>query len=114
MPCIYIECREFLININNAHVNRYIDPSYMIRSVPANGADSLYCMLLGQNAVHGAFAGFTGFSVGLCSNCVVYLPISALVANSPRAMDPQVRIMIMKLTLLCIVVYPRLRTFLTF
>jgi hypothetical protein len=40
--------------------------------------------------VHGAFAGFTGFSVGLCCNRVVYLPISALVANSPRAMDPSV------------------------
>jgi 6-phosphofructokinase len=99
--CIFIELLDFLININNAYVNRYIDPSYMIRSVPANGADSLYCMLLGQNAVHGAFAGFTGFSVGLCSNCVVYLPISALVANSPRAMDPQVRNMMMKRIIFC-------------
>ena len=32
---------------------KYIDPSYMIRSVPANATDSLYCMQLGQNAVHG-------------------------------------------------------------
>ena len=47
---------------------RYIDPSYMIRSIPANAADSLYCMQLAQNAVHGAMAGFTGFSVGLCNN----------------------------------------------
>lgn len=36
---------------------KYIDPSYMVRSVPANGADSLYCMQLAQNAVHGAMAG---------------------------------------------------------
>ena len=27
-------------------VNRYIDPSYMIRSVPANATDTLYCMQL--------------------------------------------------------------------
>ena len=47
---------------------KYIDPSYMIRSVPANASDSLYCMLLAQNAVHGAMAGFAGFSVGLCNN----------------------------------------------
>ncbi|EJK51803.1 hypothetical protein THAOC_28993 [Thalassiosira oceanica] len=32
---------------------KYIDPSYMIRSVPANATDTLYCMQLAQNAVHG-------------------------------------------------------------
>jgi len=32
---------------------KYIDPSYMIRSVPANASDGLYCMQLAQNAVHG-------------------------------------------------------------
>jgi 6-phosphofructokinase 1 len=67
---------------------KYIDPSYMIRSVPANGADSLYCMLLGQNAVHAAMAGFTGVSVGLCNNRVVLLPIELLGEHSPRNMSP--------------------------
>jgi 6-phosphofructokinase 1 len=33
---------------------KYIDPSYNVRSIPANGADSLYCTQLAQNAVHGA------------------------------------------------------------
>merc|ERR1712083_1207241 len=33
---------------------KYIDPSYMIRTVPANASDSLYCLQLAQNAVHGA------------------------------------------------------------
>lgn len=60
----------------------------MIRSVPANAADSLYCMLLGQNAVHGAMAGYTGFTVGLSANRVVYFPIEAITRNSPRCMDP--------------------------
>ena len=50
---------------------KYIDQSYTVRSVAANAADSLYCMQLGQNAVHGAMAGFTGFSVGLCNNRMV-------------------------------------------
>lgn len=36
---------------------RYIDPTYMIRTVAANASDNLYCGVLGQNAVHGAFAG---------------------------------------------------------
>lgn len=67
---------------------KYIDPSYMIRSVPANAADSLYCMMLAQNAVHGAMAGYTGFTVGLSANRVVYFPITAITQNSPRCMDP--------------------------
>lgn len=67
---------------------KYIDPSYMIRSVPANASDALYCMLLSQNAVHGAMAGFTAFSTGLINNRVVYIPIPRLVATSPRVMDP--------------------------
>jgi 6-phosphofructokinase 1 len=66
---------------------KYIDPSYMIRSIPANAADSLYCMQLAQNAVHGAMAGYTGFTVGLCNNRLVFLPIPQLVATSPRCMS---------------------------
>ena len=70
---------------------KYVDPSYMIRSVPANASDALYCMILAQNAVHGAMAGYTGFSVGLVNNRVVYIPIPRLVATSPRIMDPSGR-----------------------
>merc|ERR1711988_708106 len=70
---------------------KFIDPSYMIRSVPANASDRLYCMQLAQNAVHGAMAGFTGFSVGLCNNKMVFLPIPELVATSPRSMNPRGR-----------------------
>ena len=70
---------------------KYIDPSYMIRSVPANAADSLYCMLLAQNAVHGAMAGYTAFTTGMVNNRVVYIPINRLVASSPRVMDPNGR-----------------------
>jgi len=70
---------------------KFIDPSYMIRSIPANATDSLYCMQLAQNAVHGAMAGFTGFSVGLCNNKMVLIPIPNLCADSPRTMDPRGR-----------------------
>ena len=70
---------------------KYIDPSYMIRSVAANPRDAFYCMLLAQNAVHGAMAGYTAFSVGLVNNRLVYIPISRLVATSPRILDPRGR-----------------------
>ena len=36
---------------------KYIDPSYMIRSIPTITTDRIYCKSLGRNAVHGAFAG---------------------------------------------------------
>ena len=35
---------------------RYIDPSYAIRSVPANPYDSVYCVRLAQAAVHAAMS----------------------------------------------------------
>lgn len=68
---------------------KYIDPSYMVRSVPANAADTIYCLKLSQNAVHGTMAGFTGFSVGLCNNKMVMLPIPQLCETSPRHMNPK-------------------------
>ena len=70
---------------------KYIDPSYMIRSVPANASDSLYCMMLAQNAVHGTMAGYTAFTTGLVNNRVAYIPIPRLVSTSPRVMDPNGR-----------------------
>jgi 6-phosphofructokinase 1 len=39
------------------HGIKYIDPSYIIRSAPANPNDSKFCALLAQNAVHAAVAG---------------------------------------------------------
>jgi 6-phosphofructokinase 1 len=33
---------------------KYIDPSYIVRSGPANPSDAQYCLVLAQNAVHGA------------------------------------------------------------
>ncbi|KAG8049807.1 hypothetical protein GUJ93_ZPchr0009g1955 [Zizania palustris] len=44
---------------------KYIDPTYMIRAVPANAEDNLYCTLLAHSAIHGVMAGYTGFVSGL-------------------------------------------------
>jgi len=54
---------------------RYIDPSYIIRSAPANANDSKFCNLLAQNAVHAAMAGKTDFVVGNWNNLFTLLPI---------------------------------------
>ena len=67
---------------------KYIDPSYMIRSVRANAFDSIQCLLLAENVVHGMMAGYTGFTVGVCNNRSVYIPIKTLTDNSPRKLYP--------------------------
>ena len=56
-------------------VIKYIDPTYIIRAVPANAFDTHYCARLANNAVHSAFAGFTNFTVGYVNrkNCIIPL-----------------------------------------
>lgn len=68
---------------------KYVDPSYMIRSVPADAEDAVYCLFLASHAVHGAMAGLTGFSVGLVTGRTVYLPLEAVVKASPSYMNPR-------------------------
>ncbi len=63
---------------------RYIDPSYMIRSAPADPNDSFYCSRLGANAVHAAMAGKTKILISLWSNKYVHLPISMAVKSRNR------------------------------
>ncbi len=66
---------------------KYIDPSYMIRSVPANASDSTYCGALGQYAVHAGMAGKTGMIVGLMKDEYVHLPLN--VVASGTKVDPR-------------------------
>ncbi|XP_047318039.1 ATP-dependent 6-phosphofructokinase 2 [Impatiens glandulifera] len=54
---------------------KYIDPTYMIRAVPANATDNLYCTLLAHSAIHGGMAGFTGVVAGLVNGNYAYIPV---------------------------------------
>jgi 6-phosphofructokinase 1 len=65
-------------------VLRYIDPSYLIRSTPANTGDSLLCDQLARNAVHAAMAGKTDMIVGFWQNHFVHVPIEVVVTNKKR------------------------------
>ncbi len=67
---------------------RYIDPSYIIRSVPANPQDNVYCSQLAQHAVHAAMAGKTGLLVGRWHGAFVHLPIE-LATTGRRKVDPK-------------------------
>ena len=57
---------------------KYIDPTYMIRTVPANSFDRMLCVQLAQAAVHGAFAGYTAFTVGTVGGNPVLIPIETI------------------------------------
>ena len=71
----------------NIEVNvKYFDPSYNIRSRRANANDSMYCLRLGNNAVHAAMAGCTNMIVGLHHDRLVHLPIAMI--GSRKMIDP--------------------------
>ncbi len=63
---------------------KYIDPSYIIRSVPANANDKVYCGFLGQNAVHAAMAGRTNMVVAKLMDRYVHLPLELVIRKRRR------------------------------
>jgi len=63
---------------------KYIDPSYIIRSVPANPKDSVFCLLLGHNAVHAGMAGRTNMVVGFWDSEYTHVPIPLAVSRRKR------------------------------
>ncbi len=65
---------------------KYIDPSYIIRSIPANAYDNAYCSHLAHNAVHAGMAGKTGIIVAMCHRAHVHLPLS-LIANKRKKVN---------------------------
>jgi 6-phosphofructokinase 1 len=56
---------------------KYIDPSYMIRSLPANANDHVFCSFLGRDAVHAGMAGKTRLLIGYWNNSFVHVPLKA-------------------------------------
>ncbi|NPA48991.1 MAG: ATP-dependent 6-phosphofructokinase [Thermodesulfobacteria bacterium] len=60
---------------------RYIDPSYIIRSVPAIVDDRIYCGFLGQYATHAAMAGKTGLMVSYLNDRYIHVPLKLAVTR---------------------------------
>ena len=68
-------------------VMRYFDPSYFVRSSPANCEDSILCDFFARNAVHAAMAGKTGLVIGYLHDRFIHVPIELLVSREKR-LDP--------------------------
>ncbi len=80
----YFAEKNFEINL------KYIDPSYMIRSSPAVPNDSIYCIHLGQYAVHAGMAGKTDLVIGQWNNNYTHVPIELAISRQ-KAINPKSR-----------------------
>jgi 6-phosphofructokinase 1 len=72
---------------NTSITIKYIDPSYMIRSLPANANDRVFCNFLGRNAVHAGMAGKTNLLIGHWNNFFVHIPMKT-VAGKRKQINP--------------------------
>jgi len=83
------EIQNYFLNSQNLSVNiKYIDPSYLVRSVPANAHDAIYCAQLAQNAVHAGMAGKTGIVVGRWNGQFTHLPVK-LAISGRKLLSPE-------------------------
>lgn len=76
----YCKTRDLPINLKS------IDPSYIVRAVPANSADAVYCGFLGRLAVHAGLAGKTGLMIGCVNEHFVHVPLP-LVTRERKHID---------------------------
>ncbi|MDH4146340.1 MAG: ATP-dependent 6-phosphofructokinase [Acidimicrobiia bacterium] len=63
---------------------RYLDPSYAIRSLPANASDAEFCFVLGQHAAHAALAGRTNVVIGFWNQRFTHVPLPLVTGGKRR------------------------------
>jgi 6-phosphofructokinase 1 len=73
------EIGKFMREQNISHSIKYIDPSYIIRSVPAVPNDAIFSSQLARYAVHAGMAGKTSVLVGWRKNVFVHIPIEKII-----------------------------------
>jgi len=66
------------------HTLKYIDPSYLIRSAPANPSDSVYSSDLARNAVHAGMSGRTGLLAGYWNGEYTHVPLREVIVRTKR------------------------------
>ncbi|WP_457571945.1 ATP-dependent 6-phosphofructokinase [Desulfovulcanus sp.] len=82
------EIKKYFQKKNFPYTMKFIDPSYIIRSIPANANDRIYCGFLGQHAVHGGMAGKTNMLVSMLQDKFIYIPLN-LVTKKRRKLNPK-------------------------
>ena len=86
---LYLKKRiiDYFKDKNNSVSLKYIDPSYMIRSLPANANDHVFCSFLGRDAVHAGMAGKTNMIIGHWNNHYVHVPMGASSGKRKQVAD---------------------------
>jgi len=74
----YFQRQNFEVNI------KYFDPTYLIRGIAAEASDSVFCLLLAQNAVHAAMTGKTDMLVGHWSDTFTHVPIEMAIKERKK------------------------------
>jgi len=83
------EIKKYFRDRTDIYVNiKYIDPSYLVRAVPANAHDSIYCIQLAQHAVHAGMAGKTGILIGQWNGQFTHVPIRLAVSRR-KTLSPE-------------------------
>lgn len=74
------EIKEYFSTHPHSPTIRYVDPSYLIRSLPASADDGVFCLRLGQAAVHAAMTGKTRLLTGYWSRIFTHVPMDYTVS----------------------------------
>lgn len=67
---------------------KYIEPSYILRSIPANCFDSMLSDQLARRAVHAAMAGRTDIIIAYWNRAFMHVPI-AMATETRKRLDPE-------------------------
>lgn len=78
---------EYFQSINKPVEVKYINPSYIVRGIPANSEDGILCDQLARDAVHAAMAGKTACMVSLINNHMAYVPLT-MATGRKKHVDP--------------------------
>jgi len=79
--------QEYAKKINFELNVKFFEPTYMIRGIPANGTDAVFCLMLAQNAVHAAMSGKTDMVIGHWSDTFTHVPIP-MATSKRKKIDP--------------------------
>lgn len=74
-PFLADAIRSHLREAGMEHTLKYIDPSYIVRSLPAGTLDSALCSAFAHHAVHAGMAGKTDLYIGTHNHRFIDVPI---------------------------------------
>ncbi len=85
-PLLRDRIRKHFKHIEQPVEVKYIDPSYIVRGIPANSEDGILCDQLARGAVHAAMSGRTACMISMLNSRLVHVPLS-LATGMKKSVD---------------------------